>query len=51
MTLTKPQKQELLDNLKGLFENASASVASDYSGLQAVDMTELRKTLKLKGIL
>lgn len=50
MTLTKPQKQELLENLKGLFEKSSASVASDYSGLQAVDMTELRKSLKIKGI-
>ena len=50
MTLTKPQKQELLGNLKGLFERSSASLASDYSGLKAVDMTELRKSLKSKGI-
>lgn len=50
MTLTKPQKQDLLQNLKSLFEKSSASLASDYSGLKAVDMTELRKSLTNKGI-
>jgi large subunit ribosomal protein L10 len=50
MTLTKSQKQELLGNLKSLFEGSGASVASDYSGLKAVDMTDLRKDLKGKGM-
>ncbi len=50
MTLTKSQKQELLENLKGLFKGSTASVASDYSSLKTNDMTELRKVLKNKGI-
>jgi len=50
MTLTKSKKQELLENLKSMFGGSSASVASDYSGLKTVDMTELRKDLKGRGM-
>jgi len=50
MTLTKTQKQDLLENLKQLLEKSSASLASDYSGIKAVDMTDLRKSLQSKGI-
>jgi len=50
MTLTKDQKKELLENLKGLFENSGASVASDYSGLDTNEITELRKTMNGLGI-
>ncbi len=50
MTLTKAQKQDLLSSLKEMLKKSSASVASDYSGLQTVDMTQLRKDLKSKDI-
>lgn len=50
MILTKEKKEQVLADLKGLFENSSASVAANYSGLQASEMTELRKAMKEKRI-
>lgn len=49
MKLTKERKEELVEQLKGLF-GSRASVASNYSGLSAKELTELRKNLALKGI-
>jgi len=50
MLLTKEKKNEVLSELKTLFESSSASVASDYSGLKANDVTALRKLMSEKGI-
>jgi len=50
MVLTKEKKNILLEELKNLFENSSAAVASDYSSLKANEMTSLRKTMAQKGI-
>lgn len=50
MLLTKEKKNEVLSELKALFESSSASVASDYSGLKANDITALRKLMIEKGI-
>lgn len=50
MLLTKEKKNEVLSELKTLFESSSASVASDYSGLKANDVTALRKLISEKGI-
>lgn len=50
MLLTKEKKNEVLSELKALFESSSASVASDYSGLKANDITALRKLMSEKGI-
>lgn len=50
MLLTKERKNEVLSELKALFETSSASVASDYSGLKANEMTALRKAMAEKGI-
>lgn len=50
MTLTKEKKSELLESLKTLFADSSASIASDYSGLTAPEITELRKAMQEKGI-
>lgn len=50
MALTKEHKKELLERLKELFQSSSASVASDFSGLQGVEITELRKAMKNNGI-
>ncbi|MCX6809502.1 MAG: 50S ribosomal protein L10 [Candidatus Berkelbacteria bacterium] len=50
MLLTKAKKEQLLADLKGLFSESPASIASDYSGLQANEITELRKKMKEGGI-
>lgn len=50
MLLTKDKKSEILSELKTLLESSGASIASDYSGLQANELTELRKTMAEKGI-
>ena len=50
MLLTKEKKNEVLSELKQLFESSSASVASDYSGLKANELTQLRKAMSEKGI-
>lgn len=49
MTLTKFQKEEILADLNALFAKP-ASIASNYSSLKSDEITELRKTLKEKGI-
>ena len=48
--LTKEKKEQLLANLKTLFADSGASIASDYSGLTNPEITELRKAMKAKGI-
>ena len=50
MVLTKEKKEQLLVSLKSLFADSGASIASDYSGLSNVELTELRKSMKEKGI-
>lgn len=50
MLLTKERKNEVLSELKDLFETSSAAVASDYSGLKANEITQLRKAMADKGI-
>jgi len=50
MVLTKTNKEELVERLKNLFENSGASIASNYSGVSATELTELRKNLKSKNI-
>jgi len=50
MKLTREQKEQKLDELKELFKNSSVSIASNYSGLSASDITKLRKSLSEKGI-
>lgn len=50
MVLTKEKKQALLESLKTLFADSSASIASDYSGLSNPEITELRKSMTEKGI-
>ena len=50
MKLTREQKESILGELKGLFKDSSASIASNYAGLSTADITKLRKDLKLKGI-
>ena len=50
MKLTRTDKEKVLDELKGLFKNSSASVASNYSGLSTSDITDLRKKMSEKGI-
>jgi large subunit ribosomal protein L10 len=50
MLLTKERKNEVLSELKSLFEVSSASIASNYSGLKANELTELRKAMAGKGI-
>lgn len=50
MLLTKEKKKQLLEDLKVLFKDSSASIASDYSGLSNPEITELRKAMKAKGI-
>lgn len=50
MVLTKEKKTELLGTLKTLFSESGASIASDYSGLSNKELTELRKSMKEKGI-
>lgn len=50
MLLTKEKKKQLLKDLKVLFKDSSASIASDYSGLSNPEITELRKAMKTKEI-
>jgi len=50
MKLTKGKKGQILDELKTLFNDSAASIASNYSGLKAPDVTILRKKLKENGI-
>jgi large subunit ribosomal protein L10 len=50
MKLTREKKSQVLGDLKGLFKDSSASVASNYSGLAGSEITELRKSLRGKGI-
>lgn len=50
MLLTKERKNEVLSELKDLFEVSSASLASDYSGLKANELTQLRKVMAKSGI-
>lgn len=50
MLLTKEKKEQLLEDLKVLFQDSSASIASDYSRLSTPEITELRKTMQEKGI-
>lgn len=50
MVLTKERKLQVLEDLKRLFKDSSASVASNYSGLAGFEITELRKSLREKGI-
>jgi len=49
MKLTKERKGELISQLKDLF-GSRVSIASNYSGLTAKELTELRKNLVPKGI-
>jgi len=50
MVLTRQDKEQILEKLKELFKTSSASIASNYSNLTATEITDLRKTLKEKGI-
>jgi len=50
MVLTKEKKQQVLDELTDLLKNSGASVAANYSGLTAEELTQLRKKLKENGI-
>jgi large subunit ribosomal protein L10 len=50
MVLTKERKEQLLVDLKALFSESGASIASDYSGLSNPELTQLRKAMKEKGI-
>jgi len=50
MKLTREKKSQVLEDLKRLFKDSSASVASNYSGLAGFEITELRKSLREKGI-
>lgn len=50
MVLTKTKKEQSLQELKELFGNSSASVASNYSGISGSELTALRKAMKLKNI-
>lgn len=50
MLLTKEKKEQLLSDLIGLLKNSSASIASNYSGLSANEVNELRKNLSEKNI-
>lgn len=50
MVLTKTKKEQSLLKLKELFKSSSASIASNYSGISASELTALRKTMKPKGI-
>ena len=50
MVLTKERKAQSIDELRDLFSNSKASIASNYSGLSGVELTELRKSLSQKGI-
>lgn len=50
MLLTKAKKEELLKQLVELLKSSSASIASNYSGLSANEVSELRKKMAEKGI-
>jgi large subunit ribosomal protein L10 len=50
MLLTKQRKSEVLAELVELFKGSVSAVASDYSGLKTSDISDLRKSLKQKGI-
>lgn len=50
MVLTRQEKEEVLEKLISLLEGSKASIASNYSGLKAQEITKLRKELKQRGI-
>jgi large subunit ribosomal protein L10 len=50
MAQTKQQKKEIVKDLADKLKNSKAVVFSDFKGLNVKDMTELRKTLREKGI-
>ncbi len=43
--MNRDQKEQSVEELKGLFSSASAGVLVDYQGLSANDLVELRKKL------
>ena len=43
--MNREQKEQSVEELKGLFSSASAGVLVDYQGLSANDLVELRKKL------
>lgn len=50
MAITKEKKQELLDELSGLFENAKSVVFSNYQGLGVKDFGDLRGKLRANDV-
>ena len=43
--MNREQKEQSVEELRGLFSSASAGVLVDYQGLSANDLVELRKKL------
>jgi len=50
MAKTKQQKKETLEHLQGNLKNSSALVFCDYKGLNVVDVSELRRLCREKGV-
>jgi large subunit ribosomal protein L10 len=48
--MKRPEKEQLVDELKGKLKNAKALYYTDFSGLNVKSMTELRRRLRKQGV-
>ena len=48
--MKRPDKEQLVDELKGKLKNAKALYYTDFSGLNVKSMTELRRRLRKQGV-
>lgn len=50
MTLTRTEKEQLVDRMGGNFENSTTILLLSYKGLKMTEIDELKKTLREEGI-
>lgn len=50
MTLTRTEKEQLVDRMGGKFENSATILLISYKGLKMTEIDELKKSLREQGI-
>ena len=50
MTLTRTEKEQLVDRMGGKFENSATILLVGYKGLKMTEIDELKKSLREEGI-
>ena len=48
--MAREKKAQIIDNLQEVFSTCSVGIFTDYRGLTATEMTELRRNLRKQGI-